>query len=444
MKLNRRFFLRGLFQGSTVVVALPFLDCFLDNRGQALAATGARIPTRFATYFWGCGLTKELYLPKTEGLNYEVTPQLIALDPYRKKINVISGMRAILDDNPNYQHWTGVGAINTGISPSKMNEFDTQTLDLTIAEAIGHSTRFKTVSANCSGDKRESYSSLGGANIIPAEDSPLALYTRLFGDGFQDPNKGDWKPDPRVMVQQSVLSAVADERKRVMQGLGAADKARLDQYFTSVREAEQQMATELQRPEIVAKVAIPQAPEEMPVNRSVPALKKVVPLMAKLGAIGLATDQTRVFNLVLSASLSTIFEPGDTKTFHQQTHEEAVDESLGYQMAVAKFSTYCVEFFADMLKELDGIPEGDGTLLDHSLVLAYTDTSFAKIHAVDGIPMFLAGSASGRVKGGYHIAGRSSPVSRVGLTVQHALGMPVTNWGQGSMATNMAISEILA
>ena len=105
------------------------------------------------------------------------------------------------------------------------------------------------MAASCSGDPKQSYSSLGGANTLPAEASPLSLYTRLFGPGFQDPTKGDWKPDPQVMLQQSVLSVVADDRKRAMQNLGASDRARMDQYFTSVREAELGMAAELQRPE---------------------------------------------------------------------------------------------------------------------------------------------------------------------------------------------------
>ena len=84
---------------------------------------------------------------------------------------------------------------------------------------------------------------------------------------------GDWKPDPQAMIQQSVLSVVADNRKRVMQNLGPADRARMDQYFTSVREAELQMAAELQRPEIQAKVTIPDAPAEMVCNNALPNLR---------------------------------------------------------------------------------------------------------------------------------------------------------------------------
>jgi hypothetical protein len=444
MKLDRRFLLRGMFRGTAVSMALPFLDCFLDGNGQALAATGKRIPTRFGTYFYGLGLTKSLWVPKTTGTNYEMTSQLKPLEPYRGKINAFSGMRVIIDDNPNYQHWTGVGACATGISPTKNSQFDSKTIDQTIADAVGGGTRYKSVAVACSGNVNESYSSLGGANTLPPQASPLALYTHLFGPGFQDPSRPDWKPDPQVMVQQSVLSVVAEDRKRVMQNLGADDKTRMEQYFSSVREAEQQMAAELQRPEIVAKVTIPPAPDDMPINKSIPVMRRMVPLMSRLSAIGLATDQTRVFAMSISEPGSQLYVPGDSLGYHQSTHEEPIDPVLGYQPRVANYNVMNMEFFAMLIKELDAIQEGDGTLLDHSLVYAFSDVSFAKIHAVDGIPLFLAGSASGRLKTGYHIAGEGGAVSRVGLTIQKAMGMPVESWGSGSMDTKNPYAELLA
>src|SRR6185369_5241153 len=134
-------------------------------------------------------------------------------------------------------------------------------------------------------------------------------------------------------------------------------------------------------------------------------LRKVTPVRAKLRAIGLATDQTRIFNMAFSEPASTIYVPGDSRPFHQSTHEEPVDDALGYQPVTSKFSTYSMEGFAELVGALEAVKEGDGTLLDHSLVLAYTDTSNAKLHAVDGIPMLLAGSAGGRLKTGIHCAG---------------------------------------
>src|ERR1700712_2295361 len=231
MKLDRRFLLRGTFQGAAAVMALPFLDCFLDSKGQSLAATGKRVPTRFNTFFYGLGLTKSLWVPKSAGLNYETTIQLKPLEAFKQKMNVFSGSRVIVDDNPNFQHWTGVGASATGISPSKTGLFDSKTIDQTVADVISRGSRFKSIAAACAGDPKQSYSSLGGANNLPAEASPLSLYTRLFVPGFQDPSRTDWKPNPETMLQQSVLSVVAEDRKRVTQQLGASDKARLEQYF---------------------------------------------------------------------------------------------------------------------------------------------------------------------------------------------------------------------
>jgi len=441
---TRRFLLRGLLHGSAAAVSLPFLDCFLDSKGEAVAATGSAIPTRFGTFFWGCGLTKTLYLPKTSGANYEDMPQLASLKPYKNKLNLLSGFRAYVDDKPNIQHWTGNAAITTGIAPANDFQFDSQTIDQTIADAISHGARFRSIDVSCCGNKRESYSSLGGSNINPPEISPLGLYTRLFGPGFQDPSKGDWKPSLDVMLQKSVLSVVADDRKLMLKGVGADDRARLDQYFTSVREMEKTLEVELRRPEIVAQVTIPSAPEELPMNKAVPNLRRVTPIIAQLLAIGLATDQSRIFNMAFSEPASTIYMPGDSRPFHQSTHEEPIDEAVGYQPITSKFSTYSMEGLAALVAALDGVKEGNGTLLDHSLVLAYTDTSNAKLHAVDGIPMILAGSASGRMKTGIHYAGASTTVARVGLTVQQAMGLSVDRWGTDSNMTNKPISEIMA
>jgi len=444
MKLQRRTILRGMFQGSTAMMAVPFLDCFLDSKGQALAATGQRIPTRFSTFFFGLGLTTSLWVPKKAGLDYDTTIQLKPLEPFKKKMNVFSGMRVMVDDNPNFQHWSGNAFIANGTATTKNSQFDSKTIDQTIADVISRGTRYKTVQAAASGDPKHCYSSLGGANTLPAEPTPLSLYTRLFGPGFQDPSSGDWKPDPQVMLQQSVLSTVTDERKDFMKDLGPGDRARMDQYFTSVREAELQMAAELKRPDVVAKVTIPDKPGEMPVNYALPNVRTVTPLMAKLGALAMATDQTRVFNLAISEPGSNIFVPGDPLGYHITTHMEAIDLTLGYQPKVAEYNIYSMELLASVLKEMDAIQEGDGTLLDHSLLMAYSDQSYAKIHAVDGIPIMLAGNASGRMKTGYHIAGGGNPVSRVGLTVQKAMGISTDGWGKGSMETKAAYTELLA
>src|SRR3954454_7548707 len=237
-----------------------------------------------------------------------MTVQLKPLEPYRRKLNVFSGLRVPLDSKPNGQHWLGLAAAITGIAPARGGEFESKTIDQQVAEVIGKGVRFRSVSAAASGDPKQSYSSLGGANFLPSEPTPLSLYKRLFGPAFQDPTKGGWKPDPQILMQKSVLSAVSEDRHRVMQKLGAGDRARMDQYFTSVRQTELQMEAELQRPNIAAKVSIPEAPSaDLAVNNASPNLRVITPLMARLGAIALATDQTRVFNLSVSSPQNAMF-----------------------------------------------------------------------------------------------------------------------------------------
>jgi hypothetical protein len=103
-----------------------------------------------------------------------------------------------------------------------------------------------------------------------------------------------------------------------------------------------------------------------------------------------------------------------------------------------------MELFAAFLKELDAIPEGDGTLLDHSVVMAFSDQAYARIHSVDGLLILVVGGASGRLKTGYHVAADNSPVSRVGLTLQKALGVAVDNWGKESLQIRTPYTELLA
>jgi hypothetical protein len=120
-----------------------------------------------------------------------------------------------------------------------------------------------------------------------------------------------------------------------------------------------------------------------------------------------------------------------------------VDEKLGYQPKSTFFMEKSMETFASMLKKLDAVKEGDGTLLDHSLVLATSESNFAKVHSVESLPIMVAGKGGGKWKSGQHIVGKGDPSSRVGLTLQQALGMPVSAWGGGAMQTSKTIGEVL-
>ncbi len=439
--LSRRGFLRGTLRGAAVGMALPLLDLFLDNNGKAFAATGQRIPVRFGTWIWGCGHIPELWVPEQTGANYVMPPHLQMLESYRDKLAILSGFDVKLDGVPNKPHITGCFGLRTGI-PIPNREVKAPTFDVLIADQIAD-TRFRSIElSSCGLQQSYSYRDAGSQN--PSEISPLVLYQRLFGEGFQDPNKAEFKPDPRYMVHQSVLSSVQEERRELMKHVGAADRQRLDEYFSSVRELEQKLALQLQAPAPVENFTVPGAPPNTVVDSEIENTVENHRIMAGLLAKALQCNQTKVFNVLFSDTASNLRRPGVSSTHHTLTHEEPNDPALGHQREVAWFAEKSMFAWKDFLDALDGIKEGDGTLLDNCLVLAHSDCSIAKAHAVEGIPAMIAGNAGGRIKTGFHLAGKGDPISRIGLTVQQAMGLQLERWGEMSMDTNRTITELMA
>jgi hypothetical protein len=226
--------------------------------------------------------------------------------------------------------------------------------------------------------------------------------------------------------------------------LGAADRANLDQYLTSLRELEQQLDLQLQKPAPLQACTAPVQPNDTPVGCEVGEVTTNHRLFAKILAHALACDQTRVFNIMLTDGLSQLRFAGEANTHHLFTHEDAIDEKLGYQPNVVRFFAPILGIFNNLLEELDGIREGDKTLLHRMLVLNYTDSCYAKNHTTDNVPMLTAGSAGGRMKTGIHFAAaKGDPVTRLSLTVQHVLGVPISSFGTESNKTSRIITDVI-
>lgn len=444
MRFTRRTALRGMLGGGLVSVALPFLDCFLDVNGTALAATGAQLPVRFGTWFWGCGLTPGRWIPAKTGTGYDMPPELKPLAAFRDKLTICSGFKANTDGKGAVPHYTGTMSILTGGAPKGQGLVDFPTFDTTIADAIGSDTRFRSLELTATGNPRDSNSRRSSAVINAAEPSPAAFYARLFGPDFKDPNATDFVPDPKVMVRKSALSAIKDQRDALLAEVGTADRARLDQYFTSIRQLEQQLDIQLQKPAPLEACKVPSAPAVTKTGTQIDDVVTNHKLLAQLLAQALACNQTKVFNMVFADAGSSLRKAGSTVTHHQLTHEEPIDEKTGCQPEATFFVERIVEGLQTMLVTLDSVQEGDRTLLDRTLVFAHSECSFAKIHSLETIPMLIAGGAGGKIKTGQHIAGNGDPVTRVGLTVQQAMGVPMSSWGAGSMQTSKDIPELMA
>jgi hypothetical protein len=428
------------------VVALPLFDYFLDGNGQALAR-GAPLPTRFGTWFWGCGINQARWIPDKAGRDYDFKAELKPLEPFRDKLTVLSGFNALLDGRPNLPHWSGIMSTFTGTAPASGGQgggrAEAATLDTLVSDAIGKESRFRSLQIACTGNPSVSYSMRAGSTVNPSEFDPVSLYKRIFGAEYKDPNAATFTPDPAVMLRQSVLSSVKDERAELMRTLGAADRGRADQYFTSLREVEQQLGQMLEKPAPAEACIVPKEPEAVPLGPTWDVVGKAHDVLTQLLVMALTCNQTRVFNVALSAAGSNLRRSDSPISFHELTHEEPVDEKLGYQPKSTFFMEQSMKTFASLVEKMAAVKEGDGTLLDHSLVFATSESNYAKLHSIDSLPMLVAGSG-GKWKSGQHVLGKGDPVSRAGLTIQQALGMPTGSWGTGAMQTSRTISEVIA
>jgi hypothetical protein len=440
--LGRRKVLRGMLGGAAVTVALPFLDCLLDANGTALA-DGTELPVIFANWFFGCGFNPGRWEPKSPGKLTDVGPELDPIRPYLSKVNVFSGFQVSLDGKPSLPHVTGRIAVQTGTVAGAGQRTTLPSVDTIVADIIGTRTRFRSLEVSCIGS--ENSVSVRAGNIMnPSEVSPAALYARIFGPDFRDPNAADFTPDPRVMARQSVLSGVKNQLADIQGTIGAADKIRLDEYLTSLRQLEQQLALELQKPEALKACSVPRKPAgELPPSAEVAAMQTNHRLFVQLIAYALACGQTRVANIAATEGLSTLHRAGDGVIHHTYTHEEQVDPQLGYQPRATAFIGDIVTAMADMIATFDGFREGDRTLLDRMLVWVSTETGYAKVHALDNIPALTIGGANGRIRTGQHVRTAGDPITRIGLTVQQAMGVPVGSWGTDSLQTSRSIAEIL-
>ena len=449
-RFDRRTLLRGTLVGGAVSMGLPLLDCFLNSNGTALAQ-GAPVPIRFGAWMWGCGVNPDRWNPTTEGAGYDLSIELQALDrelatgaKLREHVSILSDFDVKLDGRPNFPHTAGLMGTLTGKLPVEDYTVPAPTLDTIIAAQIGGLTRFRSLEMSCTGNPNQSYSfeSQGVANA--PEISPMALYTRVFGPEFADPNAGPFTPDPRVMIRQSVLSVVKDDRERLLQRVGTHDKQRLDQYFTSVRQLEQQLDILLEGPPDLESCSKAPAPGRESLGTEVGESMSTNQLMADLLSFALACDQTRVFSMMFSDRISGLRQPGSSSQHHQLTHDEPLDPAIGYQPEATEFVFASMEAWADFVERLALIPEGDGTLLDNCLVFAHSDVSLAKIHGITGVPMMIAGSAGGALRPGVHVRGAKSPTTRAGLTIQQAMGLNTESWGTRSMEATQPVSEIVA
>jgi hypothetical protein len=440
--LSRRMLLRGLVAGGTVAIGLPALDIFLNDNGTAFAE-GSGFPKRFGWWFFGNGVHAEQWVPAGDGPTWEPSPELSALAPVKSEITVVSGLKVMLPNAvPHASGPAGIlygGPLKTVGDSFDSSAFAAATLDQVIAEAIGMDTRFKSLEVAVERtDATLSWSGPGEPNA--PEHEPAALFQRLFGPGFTEPGSTPII-DPKLGLRQSVLDAVGEDSKALVKRLGASDKARIEQHYDNIRALETQIAKLQQDPPNLASCKKPGAPlADYPDQGGRPQMSAISRVMSDMIAMALACDATRVVSLLFSKPVSNVLYPNAPSGHHQLTHDEP-GEQPQVQAIIGQILTE-LAYFINALKK---VPEGDATLLDHLALLAFTDCSFGKSHAIDNFPLLLAGGCDGALKRGIHYKSPSGEnASRLGYTLLRAMGVPVTKFGSGAGLVNEGLAAIEA
>jgi len=425
MHLPRRTFLRGL----GTAVALPFLDAMVPSF-TALAKTAATPQKRFGAVYIPHGAIMERYTPAKAGTGFDFTPILKPLQPYKDHLVVVSNLdRPGIDDS----HATASAAWLSGAIAKKTEGQDFhlgQTVDQVLARQIGGDTPFPSLEVatenldgyvgGCSPGYACAYMNTiswsSETTPVPMEINPRVVFERLFGrPGTHEQRVARAKQDA------SILDSVTEDLGDLQAGLGPRDKARLDEYLDNIREIEQRIQKTEARNTADANAAL-DAPIGVPES-----YQEHVGLMFDLMAVAWQADLTRVatFMMAREASMKTYPEIGITEPHHTISHHR---EKPDVKMAHATLNAYHMSLFAKFVGKLKATPDGDGTLLDHSLVFYGSGMSNANVHGPYPLPLVAVGGWQG--KGYRHIVTKEhTPLGNLWVGVGDLLGLPEHTYG---------------
>ncbi|HZO51593.1 MAG TPA: DUF1552 domain-containing protein [Bryobacteraceae bacterium] len=395
-KVARRRFLRGIgASGVLVRIGLPPLEAMLNSSGTAYAAAPESkkpdqpIPTRFVFWFNGNGVPERFWIPTATGPDYEMTPCLTPLVPFRKEVHILSGLDnpAARMPGPGNDHHRSMSALVSGTSFTGRGAGGAS-IDQLIAAKLGTESRFRSLQIGvCQESHGESIqrnlSWAGYERSLPPELVPHNLFNRMFGTREQS-----W-----VDGKRSVLDAVRDDFQDLQTGLGRADKHVMDEHLAAVREVERSIAS--LPPEY-------RNATEPGLGGDVKDYPRIAKIQSDLLVHALASRQTRVASYMLTKCQSLVRLPWlgyTTLRHHDYTHTNA-DSPQG-QRILRDICRWHVQEFAYLLAKLKSIPEGDGTLLDHTCLLYVHEHAEANPHKNNGLPAILAGYNK-RLKGGLH------------------------------------------
>ncbi|HEY7679027.1 MAG TPA: DUF1552 domain-containing protein [Terriglobia bacterium] len=434
--IPRRTFLRGV--GATL--ALPLLDGMVP--AFAGAAETATRPNRLSIVYMPTGMIMDKWTPAGEGAGYTLSPILETLAPFKDRMLVLTGLAlknadALLPgEGAVGNHSRASATFLSGAHPKKTEGADLEagtTMDQIAANELGKQTQLSSLELCMEGDlvgTCEAGYSCAYLNTlcwrspttpIPMETQPRAVFERLFGDsGSTDPAVRR----ARIREDRSILDSLIEDVSRLSTGLGSTDRAKLNQYLDAVRDverriqmAEEQSAREL--PKLERPVGVPST------------FADYAKLMFDMQVLAYQTDLTRVITMMVAREQSALAYPeiGVGDPHHPLTHHNGDKAKIAN---VLKINLFHMGLFAYYLERLRATPDGDGSLLDHTMVLLGSAISDGNLHLHDNLPVVLL-DGSGQIKGGRHIRyPQGTPLANLYLNVLDGVGVRIDSLGDSN------------
>jgi hypothetical protein len=409
--LPRRTFLKG----ASAAITIPFLDAMMP----ALAASSANRPFRIGYVYLPTGRIMDNWIPAGTGSDYELSPTLKPLAPHREDMLVLSGLDVV---NGRGSHSGPAATFMTGVTPSKLTNSVGISADQVIAKQIGQDTTLASMELGVdppewaggavdglAGYYTSTISWMTENTPLPRQVNPRGVFERLFGDTDSlDPEA----LRRRMESKSSVLDSVSDGVKQLMASVSASDQHKLQEYFNAVREIERGIeATEAKNlNEGFADTSITRP-------AGIPNLyADHVNLMFDMMLLAYQTDMTRMITFMLGheGSDRNYLELGAKDGHHSLTHHKGRPEAIEL---VKKIDLYQSELLSRFINKLKSTGDGEGTLLDNSIIIAGGAHSDGNLHLHTDVPMLVFGGKQKHVKGGRHIRYNHDPVSNLHLAV---------------------------
>ena len=424
--LSRRTVLRGM--GASV--ALPLLDAMIPA-ATALANTAAAPMPRMGFIYFPHGALMDRWSPKETGTNFELPQVVKPLEPFRKDLTLVSGLRNKAGESPSPHAiiagtWLGCVAPTPGQAPNAGTS-----ADQIAAQHIGQDTPLPSLELAGEGGGGACDPTFGcgysgtiafrtPSQPLPMEHNPRKVFFRLFGQGDT--------ADERVAIAQeteSILDLVSENASDLQKQLGASDRAMMGDYLESVREVERRIQKMMAK--VSSGIAVPNAPQGITED-----FAKQLDLMFELIALAYQANVTRVtsFMIAKEVSMRTYNQIGVPDAFHPLSHHQG---DSAKQERLAKIQVYHTEAFARFLKRMAAIQDGDGSLLDHSILLFGSNMSNSDLHNNDPLPLAVLGRGYGKIKGGQHVKyPQDTPLANLILTLLQRGGIPVEKHGNST------------